>query len=194
MRSLLFALALFPVVSQAQVRAGLGVRLNTSSTIIMTDFGGSADVGAVSISVPIDIRDIVRIEPIAGYSSTSVESDNGDSDSRATTLGVIVSALVPADDVTLTAGVRVRNTRFSSEQSRDGDDDFDSRVDILGVGPLVGGEYAFSRRFSIGAEAGLEYQSFSYDLDDRFGGGDPDNPDVSSIQTTAAVAVRFFLF
>ena len=188
----LLALLAAPVLASAQpgstTRFGLGVRLEVAPIFTPNQNGFSAATSPV-ISVPIDVSGVVRVEPEVGYVSFSQDQGGQDNTSRQTSLGLAVSALVPANDVTLTAGGRVRYVRSHSEVDFGGSDTFESTVSALAVGPVVGGEFPFSRRFAIGGEVGLEYRSFSLDEDN-----DPnDEFDLSSIGTTAAVTVRFFL-
>ena len=191
MRALALALLLLPLAANAQVRAGIGVRIHSPSDTAL-GFGDARTPGApVTFSIPLDFSETVRVEPAVGLSRRSQKDGGAELTTTATTLGVTVSALVPTDGVTVTPGVRVRYTRLSAAP-RGGPNPFRTSVNVLGIGPLVGGEYRFSERFRLGAEAGLEYQSFDYDseLNDARG---TDNPTSNAIQTTAAVSVRFFL-
>ena len=187
----LFVLALrLPVAASAQAHIGIGGRINAPSDAIPTFDNERTPGTPVTLSVPIDFSETVRVEPILGLARRSFESGTFELTTTATTLGVIVSALVPTDGVTLTPGVRVRYTRVSAEP-RGGVNAFRSAVDALGIGPLAGGEYRFSERFRLGAGAGLEYQSF--DVSDELQEARGVDTRASAIQTTAAVSVRFFL-
>lgn len=181
-----------PALASAQpgstTRVGFGVRLE-SSPISLPSQGGFGAAPSTVFSVPLDVSGVVRVEPEVGYASFSQEQGNQERLGRQTSLGLAVSALVPANDVTLTAGGRVRYVRSRNELDFGGPDTFDQTVSALAVGPVVGGEYPFSRRFAIGGEVGLEYRSFSVDEE-----SDPnDDFDASSVGTAAAFTVRFFL-
>ena len=186
----LLVLLAAPALASAQpgsaTRVGFGVKLE--ATPFVPNQSGFGVASSPTITVPIDVSGVVRVEPEVGYVSF-VQTENGrEISSRQTSLGLAVSALVPANDVTLTAGGRVRYLRSRSENDFGGPEPFEVTVSAVAVGPVVGGEFPFSRRFAIGGEVGLEYRSF--DLDD---GNDRDEFDLSSIGTTAAVTVRFFL-
>ena len=189
----LLALLVAPALASAQpgstTRFGLGVKLEPSSVSVPNQNGFQFGASPV-ISVPIDISGVVRIEPEVGYLSSSQDNNGQEFTARQTVLGVAISALVPANDITLTAGGRVRYLRNSFEFDFGGSNTSESTSSALAIGPVVGGEYPFSRRFAIGGEVGLEYRSFSFDDDN---GGSRNDVDASSVSTTAAVTVRFFL-
>jgi hypothetical protein len=192
MRYLPLALLLLGTAASAQpgatTRYGLGVRLNGPSDLVTSGGDDFVSFGDVAFLVPVDINGIVRVEPELGIARFSSEDEEEDTETSATqfVLGLGVMALVPHDDLTLTFGARARVTSLSLESEGDfGDSEFSVR--LFGIGPAVGGEYPFSRRFSIGAEVGLEYQSLSFDVE-----GD-DGPSASGFGTRTSAVVRFFL-
>ncbi len=184
-----------------QTRIGIGVRVNDvlDNLLALNDDSELGTAGALGIAIllPIDLNGVIRIEPELGFSSFSLNlevdgEDDVESSANRVRLGLGVMALLQQPDLTFTAGGRVRYTRQSSEQPSfgfpDGGDDTDELVSsVLAIGPVVGGEYFFSRRFSLGAEAGLFYQSFGSEFN-----GEESDADVSTIQTTGSVFVRFF--
>jgi hypothetical protein len=183
-------LALAAPAAHAQTHVGLGVRVGAGDPT--SSFSNTLYLPtAISFSVPIDLAGVVRIEPSAGLASVSSEGEDAEFSERQRTVGLSVSALVPAPDVTLTAGARVRYADFRQTYVGVQEEPYES--DVVAVGPLVGGEYALSSRFSVGAEVGLEYRrytvrnSFSFD-------GTTTETDASGVGTTAGVVVRFFLF
>ena len=172
-----------PALASAQPgsenRIGLGVRVEPTAL-----FGSQSELEfgmSPTFSVPANVNGVFRIEPQFGYASVRSSRDDNDQVVRQTRLGLTVAALVPGTDVVLTPGARIRYVRLSSGSDRQSDDDVDS---ALSVGPLLGGEYPFSARFSIGGEVGVEYRFYSFERS---------SSDVSGVGTTAAVAVRFFL-
>lgn len=182
---MLAALVAAPALATAQpgaaTRVGVGVRIEPAF-VLPNQNGGALAGAAPSFSLPIDVNGLVRIEPEVGFVSNTQESGSSTITARQLAVGLAVGALVPREDVTLTAGARVRYLRFSFEF----DGDFglsDGTVSGFGIGPFVGGEYPFSGRFALGGEAGVEYRGYDFDSE---------NVDASVVTTTAALSVRFF--
>jgi hypothetical protein len=195
MKKTLLGVALAIVAAQAGAAdAGLGVSLRSDDAWIY---------------VPIDIGK-VRLEPSVRYvdsESTSVSSDASfpfpfsetrTTDARSFELSVGVFGLgnllenvrvyygarLAYIDSTQTERIRRQIASSVTETT------FDIDSDGYRVSPTLGFEYAFNRRFSIGAEAEWFYQDSDADL--KQSNGDPSSGEGTQTGTASRVIVRFY--
>ena len=190
--ALLICLAAAPLRAQqdAGTHIGVGIRVNDLLSDLATATFSDGDLlglGAVLL-VPIDVRGTFRVEPEVGFGRVSNSSEDGDFETTSSRyhLGLGLMKLLPRDAFGLYVGGRVQYTRSVETDNFPSDDDELVRT-ISGLGPVVGGDYRFAPRFSLGGEAGLLYRSFGFESN-----GEEIETNLSSLSTTGAVYVRFY--
>ncbi len=118
-------------------------------------------VSFTTFSVPILIQGAVKVEPEIGYVrfGASVEDElSGDYESSASIwqLAVGISGGKRVDNLLYQFGVRVGMIRQSSSTEQDSDEYTSSQMSFH-VGPILGAEYFFHSRMSVGAQVGFSY-------------------------------------
>ena len=186
----LCALLLFALPASAQTRVGIGARV---SDIISFSFGVSGiQPGSVSILLPVDLPGF-RMEPEVGVSRTTrTQSFRNQSESITESQYLVGVGLfgrsAVRESVSMLYGARLRYVRTESQDFTDFQGNRETvTFNAFAGGPFVGGEYFFSDRFALGAEAGLLVQRQSQsDLPDE-----AENT-TTVVGTQTAVFARFF--
>ena len=191
----LICLVSFAVGQESQSKVGIGVSLNPAA---MFTSGSSTTlylpVGLTNIYIPIMASANLRIEPEAGIYSMSSETSGPSSYKSSSTslrLGIGLFYVQPVESsFDFYVGPRLGILSSSSTSGSTGVPDLKITETDFFIGACVGGEYSFSRHFSIGGEAQLNYISFG-------------NPDWSGTPTTVSTrsqsaftnnALMFFRF
>jgi hypothetical protein len=186
-------------------KVGIGIALSPGG-IILLDNNDLTSVLPMSLRVPVNIS-TVKLEPELGIYSFSdkIESNNETSESSGTLLkggiGFYYNAIL-SSEASVYVGPKVGITKLSTVSEFGGSVIVDEatvtqemdRTDIF-FGAMVGGEYFFSTRFSVGAEAGFEYVSRGNETRTATPDTNP-SPDPttsgSELQTKSALTARFY--
>jgi opacity protein-like surface antigen len=144
-----------------------------ASSAMAADFGigVSARSDDGTLFVPIDISKRVRLEPTVRYlssesTSTSVIDVTSRSESKGLEVGIGAFGLHQVSEAArIYFGARVtyidiEDTFSSSERSADG----------FGVAPTFGVEFVFGQHFSLGGEAGYNFQEIDTETTSTFSG------------------------
>lgn len=195
------ALALFVLAStaegQSDSRIGLGVRLNPIAIVDFDIDAGVLPIGLGNFTVPIRVGENLRIEPELGiFRASSEASGSGFTGSFSGTVlrygAAVHYFLGQAEAFRPYVGGQVGFIRESSKQESTGSPTFEVKRTDNYFGVVIGGEYWFAPRFSLGAEVQLN----------RVGVGDEDvtpDPgtstefDESYISNNGVIAIRFYL-
>jgi hypothetical protein len=184
---LLSASPLWAQQADSGTHIGIGVRVNdVFGSLISFDEGFIG--GGTTLLVPININGRFKLEPELGFGRNSTDGDDFEISTSQFTVGVGILAMAPRGDFALYGGGRLRYTKFTQELDFGGfGGSREQSSSSFGIAPVVGGEHFFSRWFSLGAEAGIEYRTFGSEED-----GDEDDADRSSIATLGSVFARFY--
>ena len=162
---------LFPLRAQENPsKIGIGVSFNPTALFAP---GPSSSlflpIGFTNLYLPCNISPAFRLEPEAGIFSTSTNSSSQDpyssyssaSSESMIRLGVgIFSVHTMEDGFSSYWGPRVGVLLNSGSSSSTGNPDLKSSETDLFAGLCLGGEFAFSPHFSLGAEVQVNYVSF----------------------------------
>ena len=174
------ALSAVPLAAQVQApahRVGVGITV--------------PDVG---LFVPINVSSHVRLEPYINFQSTRTDYDispNFDTVSTSfTQIGLgILSVMHPEERVNLYFGPRVGLLRASRKQNATGNQS-DEKDTGWFMAAAVGGEYSPAPRFSVGAEARIQYDHASTSASGPFPGGP--NLFARNLFSAGGLFVRFY--
>lgn len=199
---------------QNSVRVGVGITLVDMKELLVTLAGGAVEIP--NFYIPIDISPSVRITPEIGYFQTTQEysseykgdyfSDKCEHETKTSMyqIGLGILAKKSTKDINLYYGIRgglmhvsvkeegkctyVYDNYWYTETETERYDDEETTSGFY-VGPVIGGEYFLSDRFSLGAEVQFKYCSYSIEEEDS---EDNDEYSVSSLSTKPLVFVRFY--
>jgi hypothetical protein len=188
---------------QSGVSIGLGVGVEPQGFVGATSAGGlGGDVttggfAPVGIYVPIQIGPALRIEPVIGFwhaGGSRAVANNGETYSAsATTLGVgALFFLSPPQPVGIYAGARLALNFQSASQAAGGGTTVDFKETDFSIAPVLGGEFAFAQRFSVGAEVQLPISWYGNPSSDAQGVTVTVNNDRTGIRTNAVIFLRYF--
>jgi Outer membrane protein beta-barrel domain len=185
---------------------GLGAGFNLNSITVAGQQILGGPFGGGSIVFPIDLAGVFRLEPELGLSHVSTADDDDDSrtETSATVvrpaigaffrfpLGPTASGYVGGRLGPQFASSSTTQTVFDTNQEITVDA---SRVDFA-IGPAFGGEYFFSKHFSIGGEVALNFVFVGNESQEVTPGPTPaDNDDSGVIAgTNTLLFVRTFFF
>ncbi len=141
--------------SQGRVGIGLGLPTHSFGSLLSTAGTATGMFEGPQIYVPINVSPNLRIEPQFGYfSNTDDEVDETDS---AFTLGAGVFYVAPVSERTnIYAGGRLAFT-WTKDEDHAGTTFTKTTQRNTSIAPVFGGEYSPSPRFSVGAEAQLNF-------------------------------------
>ena len=137
--------------------------------------GVGITVPDVGLFIPINVSSHVRLEPFINFQSTRTDYDitpNFDTVwTSDTQIGLgILSVMHPEERVSLYFGPRVGLLRASYKESATGNQSEEKDTGWF-MAAAVGGEYSPAPRFSVGAEARIEYDHASSLSSGPFPGG-----------------------
>ena len=187
---ILFLLLAGPASAQ-DARGGFGVGVRVTNVLVVNSglFGDAPGAVGTSLLLPMTASPGFRVEPEIGFGRSASEGTT----STQISAGIGLLATFNREAFTLYTGGRFRYVSLSSEVDRGPfGPPFEQSFSGIGLSPVLGGEHYFSRWFSLGAEAGVEYARLSTQRDDVFGEND-DEFDTSSISTQGSVFIRFYL-
>jgi hypothetical protein len=183
---------------------GLGAAFNLATILVLAPGGAAvvAPFSSASILIPIDILGVVRIEPELNFGHTENTNDQDETDSASVIRpGLGVFFMFPLGDnaggyVGARGGPVVNLITNEQADPLGGTiNTTDTRIDGF-LAPAFGGEYYFSKHFSLGAEIQVAF-TFIGDVErDVDPGPDPANPDESGliVGTNALLTARIFFF
>ena len=183
---------------------GLGAAFNLA-TIFVLGAGGVSVVGpfsSASILIPIDILGVVRIEPEIAFGHAEESNDDEETDSASLIRpGIGVFFMFPLGDnaggyVGARGGPAINLTTDEETDPAGGTvNTTGTRIDGF-FAPAFGGEYYFSKHFSLGAEIQVAFTFLGDEETDVDPGPDPANPDDSGliVGTNALLTARIFFF
>jgi opacity protein-like surface antigen len=141
----------------------VGVLLSIGITAQATDFGVGVSLRSndTTIYVPIDINEMLRVEPAFSYARSSLDEDGASVRATSYDIGAGLFRLwSPADSVQLYLGGRAAYTSARFKQR------VETGAAVLTISntlsgyrltPTIGFEYRFADHFSLGGEAGWRY-------------------------------------
>lgn len=182
-------------VSTAQsknVSVGLGVGIEPLGLLGISPNAGALGTGiatpGASFYVPIQIGPQLRIEPSIGFRHLGV---NGGSE-NAWALGVGgLFFFAPPTPIGFYAGGRLGLQHFSTSTGSGINEVSDSATDFS-IAPVLGGEYAFASRFTIGAELQLPLTFVGNPSHTAGGTTTTNNFDRTGFSTNAVLFFRYF--
>jgi hypothetical protein len=162
-------LPLLLVLTASAQNAMMGVGVGLEKTIVQVSGGGSAmDMSSVDIlpvdfttfSIPVLISGHASVEPEFGFvrSSTSHENSIGESESSFSILqlGLGMSGVKKVENLLYTFGIKAGISRVSSYSKSSGSE-YKMRQLNFHFGPVLGVEYFFVPKLSMGAQVGVSY-------------------------------------
>jgi len=207
MRKVFMVLSLASVsVFSQETRVGLGVSLD--KTLVQLGGGGSVgsmasiDVLPVSFatfSIPILINGAAKVEPEIGYVRFGTSVDDpmaGDYESAASywQLALGISGGKRVDNLLYLFGLRGGLIRQSSSYEQ-GSVESESSQMSFHVGPILGAEYFFHPRASLGAQVGLSYihvGEAETETDDPDGIGEDEDVSQYMLGNSAKLSLRWY--
>ena len=183
---------------------GLGAAFNLATILVVAPGGAAflAPFSSASILIPIDILGVVRIEPELNFGH--VESTNDDEETDSASIirpGLGVFFMFPLGDnaggyVGARGGPAINLiTDEESDPAGGTINTTNTRIDGF-FAPAFGGEYYFSKHFSLGAEIQVAFTFIGDEETDVDPGPDPANTDDSGliVGTNALLTARVFFF
>ncbi len=176
--------------SQGRVGIGLGLPTHSFGSLLSTLGGATGVFEGPQIYVPINVSPNLRIEPQFGYISAT-DDDLHETDS-AFTIGAGAFYVAPMGQQTnIYAGGRLALIWTKDENHTGGGLLVKTTQRATSLAPVFGGEYAVSPRFSVGAEAQLNFVWLS-DPDQEVGGITQTFPGGSNYFTQGLIFVRIY--
>ena len=194
--SFVFLIAATSVQSQStdhKRKYGFGLTLSEVSKLNTTI---DSRLPTQTILIPIRLTNKIRIEPEIGFLQFKRESSDENSKSQLTErikqLGVGICQLTSQNSFEFYYGARFGYISYSSKDEYVSGN-FIDRDEESGSGfyisPVLGGEYYFSKHFSVGGEVQLKYS----DLDFEEGiGTDKEETSLSRISTSGIICIRIY--
>ncbi len=170
---------------------GIGISLEQSYSFIYDQGVNYLPIGLGNIYFPINISKNFRIEPDIGIFSYDYDSDDNQKNTNQFRFGVGFHYVKDYGSIKILFGARVGSIfDFVTYENkyRKNTEKYKTTVLILFGGPSIGGEYYFANRFSLGAEAQLNYISLGEYEDD----GDKVDATRTIISTRALILLRFY--
>jgi len=179
-----FYLSNFLHAQEERSRIGFGVSLGKE--IISSD-GGLTLLDFPSFYVPINISSHFRFEPEIGYYRYSESGEYGESSNEILSIGCGIFLMTRKGKVDIYYGARLGliSTSYSYRYTWDGVDSYDDSKTDFYVGPVLGGEYFFTKHLSLGGEIQFNYISM--------GQWDDGEGSESVIRTKPLIFVRLYL-
>ncbi|WP_457565717.1 outer membrane beta-barrel protein [Caldithrix abyssi] len=195
---LLFLLSLSAARGQdsSSVKFGLGFTLVDFRDMANTFF--SYHYFSPNFSIPIVIKNMVRIEPSIGYFNRNIEFKSQEnendfykvSDSN-THLGLGLFFLKQYAPLQVYWGSYFSYI-ISTEKQNDKDDRDTEEGDGYSIGPAFGMEYLFNKHFSLGGEIRAQYLKLVREEDSTRETADKDKITYHSFVTRALITLRFY--
>ncbi len=204
--ALLLAFSLLPAVPARAATAtpssepspslvGVGVGLEPLQLGNVTlGLQNAALVTPVALYLPLQVLPALRIEPSLGLFHTSRTRSNGaTSSSSATSLGVgALWFFRPIAPTGLYAGGRLGLLFSGRTDVSDAGSVTELSENDLTLAPVLGGEHAFSQRFTLGAELQLPITAYGDQTTKTSAGSAAPNRGLSSFSTNAVLFLRYF--
>jgi opacity protein-like surface antigen len=174
-----------PDSTKSKVRFGIGATLGNRFLGITSQEISNLPADYTNIYFPIINPETFRLEPEVGIWRTKSKRDNSESTNMNLRFGVGFFSFRLKQKTAIYYGIRVGVVWTSRTSSSDSESNEDSKSDYY-FGVATGGEYFFSKKFSIGAETQLNYITQ--------GNYDKESEDSNTIISTRALLVfRFYL-
>jgi Outer membrane protein beta-barrel domain len=177
------------------VQIGFGVGLEPINTMSLASSAANvATMPPVQLYVPIQIGQQLRIEPSFGmwHGGVNQQTVAGAASSSVWAFGVgAMYYAVPLNPTGIYLGARV-GLAFRSASAGTGNATTDVKETDLTIAPVLGGEYAFSPRFTVGAEAQLGISWFGNPSTTANNQTTTPSLDHNGLATNAVVFLRYF--
>ena len=171
------------------VQIGLGVGIEPLGLLGVSPNGFNIATPGASLYVPIQLNHQLRIEPSIGFRHVGV---NGGSD-NAWALGVGgLYYFAPPTPAAFYVGGRLGLAHFSTSTGSGITEVSDSATDFF-LAPVLGAEYAFASKFTIGAEFQLPITFIGNASHTAGGTTTSNNVDRTGVSTNAVLFFRYFL-
>ena len=194
----IFVLLLFVLVSSLEAQTddeesssvfGIGISLEQSYSFIYDQGVNYLPIGLGNIYLPINISENFRIEPDIGIFSYSYSSDDYEKRTDQFRLGLGFHYSKNYGSIKILFGARFgsifNSIKREYEDSNNENEKDEISATVLFGGPTIGAEYYFAKRFSLGAEAQLNYISLGEYQDEN-------NETRTIISTRALILLRFY--